>query len=499
MQMTVPHLSEAPFQPTHPRSLFIANRWVQPASAEQLEIVCPMTEEVVGEVPAAVVADVDRAVAAARAAFDSGPWPKTSVAARAGKLREIARLLKTRADALAWLWTLEAGAPNMFTSRVSDNCGMIFEHYADVLEKACLVDARQRAAGGYALVTQEPIGVVAAIVPWNAPVFLAVIKVAAALAAGCTVVLKPAPETPLDAYILAECIEAADLPEGTFSIVASGREASDHLVRHPGVDKVTFTGSTATGKHIMSVCADRVARVTLELGGKSAAIVLDDIAPTDCLPGILGQVMGNCGQACVTLSRILVQRDRVAEFEGVLEHAFSQVRLGDPFDPATQIGTLAMERQFDKVNDYVRIGSDEGAKLVVGGARPAGFDRGYFFAPTLFSGVDNAMRIAREEIFGPVLVMIPYDTVDEAVAIANDSPYGLHGALFTHDAERAYALARQLRTGSVGLNGNTMDLTMPFGGWKQSGIGREGGLEGLAGFFEEKTIYLPSVPAAMVA
>ena len=499
MQMTVPHLSEAPFQPAHPRSLFIANRWVQPASAEQLEIVCPMTEEVVGEVPAAVVADVDRAVAAARAAFDSGPWPKTSVAERAGKLREIARLLKTRADALAWLWTLEAGAPNMFTSRVSENCGMIFEHYAEVLEKTCLVDARQRVAGGYALVTQEPIGVVAAIVPWNAPIFLAVIKVAAALAAGCTVVLKPAPETPLDAYILAECIEAADLPEGTFSIVASGREASDHLVRHPGVDKVTFTGSTATGKHIMSVCADRVARVTLELGGKSAAIVLDDIAPTDCLPGILGQVMGNCGQACVTLSRILVQRDRVAEFEGVLEHAFSQVRLGDPFDPATQIGTLAMERQFDKVNDYVRIGSDEGAKLVVGGARPAGFDRGYFFAPTLFSGVDNAMRIAREEIFGPVLVMIPYDTVDEAVAIANDSPYGLHGALFTHDTERAYALARQLRTGSVGLNGNTMDLTMPFGGWKQSGIGREGGLEGLAGFFEEKTIYLPSVPAAKVA
>ena len=479
--------------------LYINGTFVTPRSTPTIDVIDPATGELLARVPDAGREDVNRAVAAARAAFDRGPWPKTSVAERAAKLREIARLLRSRADALAWLWTLEAGAPNMFTSRVSDNCGMIFEHYADVLEKTCLVDARPRVAGGYALVTQEPVGVVAAIVPWNAPVFLAVVKVAAALAAGCTVVLKPAPETPLDAYILAECIEAADLPEGTFSIVAAGREASDHLVRHPGVDKVTFTGSTATGKHIMSVCADRVARVTLELGGKSAAIVLDDIAASDCLPGILGQVMGNCGQACVTLSRILVQRDRLTEFEEVLEHAFNQVRLGDPFDPATQIGTLAMERQFDKVNDYVRIGKDEGAKLIVGGSRPAGFDRGYFFAPTLFSSVDNAMRIAREEIFGPVLAMIPYDTVDEAVAMANDTPYGLHGALFTNDAERAYALGRQLRTGSVGLNGNTMDLTMPFGGWKQSGIGREGGPEGLAGFFEEKTIFLPSVPAAIAA
>ena len=498
MSFSVPTLAEAPHQPRYPDKLFIGNRWVEPASAEQLTVVCPITEEVVARVPAAVVADVDRAVAAARQAFDHGPWPRMSASARAACLRDFAAQLRARTDALSWLWTLEAGAPEMFASRVSQNCANVFEQYADRIENTVLVDVRERATGGYALVTQEPVGVVGAIVPWNAPVFLAAIKVAAALAAGCTVVLKPAPETPLDAYILAECAEAANLPEGTLSIVAAEREASNHLVTHPGVDKITFTGSTATGKHIMATCADRVARVTLELGGKSAAIVLDDIPVSDCLPGILGQVMGNCGQACVTLSRILVHRNRMAEFEGALEQAFRQVRIGDPFDPATQIGTLAMERQFRKVSDYIRIGQDEGARLVVGGGRPAGIDRGWFFEPTLFTDVDNSMRIAREEIFGPVLTLIPYDTVDQAVTIANDSPYGLHGAIFTHDAARAYALGRRLRTGNVAVNGNTMDLSMPFGGWKESGIGREGGAEGLHSFFEEKTIYLPSVPAGLL-
>jgi len=497
MNFSVPNLSEAPHQPRHPDKLFIANAWVAPSSDAKLKVVSPVSETVVAQVPAATVADVDRAVAAARAAFDKGPWPRLSSAERAAYLREFARQLDKRVDALTYLWTLEAGAPNMFTSRVSENCGAIFHHYADELEKAQLVEPRKRAAGGYALVTQEPVGVVAAIVPWNAPIFLATIKVAAALAAGCTVVLKPAPETPLDAYIFGECAEAAGLPAGTLSIVAAEREASNHLVSHPDVDKVSFTGSTATGKHIMATCADRVARVTLELGGKSAAIVLDDIPVQDCLPGILGQVMGNCGQACVTLSRILVPRRRMGEFEEALQIAFANVKVGDPFDPSTQIGTLAMKRQFDKVTDYVRIGQEEGARLIVGGGRPEGIDKGYFFAPTLFSRASNSMRVAREEIFGPVLVMIPYDSIDAAIDMANDSPYGLHGALFTHDMERAYSLARRLRTGSVGVCGNTMDLTMPFGGWKQSGIGREGGQEGLRSFFEEKTIFLPNVPTAL--
>jgi len=496
MPFSVPHLSQAPFQPRHPDKLFIGNAWVEPSSDQKLTVISPVSEEVVAQAPAAVEADVDRAVAAARAAFDHGPWPRMTVAERAGFLRAFARELSARADALSYLWTLEAGVAHMFASRVTENCGAIMDLYANELERTQLVEVRERTGGGVALITQEPVGVVAAVVPWNAPVFLAAIKVAAALAAGCTVVVKPAPETPLDAYILAECAEAAGLPAGTLSIVAADRAASNHLVSHPGVDKVTFTGSTVTGKHIMKTCADRMARVTLELGGKSAAVILDDFSVEDAIPGVVGQFMNNSCQACVTLSRILVPRARMADFEEGLAGAVQTVKIGDPFDPATQMGTIAMQRQFDRINDYIRIGKAEGAKLVAGGGRPDHLDRGYFIAPTLFSGA-NHMRIAREEIFGPVLTLIPYDTVDEAIDMANDTPYGLHGAVFTKDEERAYQLARRLRTGSVGLNGNTMDLTMPFGGWKESGIGREGGAEGLHSFFEEKTIFLPKAPRSL--
>jgi len=499
MHFPVPQLSDALFKPQHADKLFIGNRWVEPASDERLCIVSPVSEEVVGQVPAAVIADVDRAVIAARKGFDEGAWPRMSVAERSVVLRKFAAELLARNDALAYLWTLEAGVSNMFASRVSENNAQVIEHYVQELEKLNTVEVRKRAAGGYALVTQEPVGVVAAVVPWNAPVFLAMIKIAAALAAGCTVIVKPAPETPLDAYIMAEAAEAAGFPEGTLSIVAAERDASNHLISHPGVDKVTFTGSTVTGKHIMAACADRMARVTLELGGKSAAIILDDISVEDCISGIVGQFFNNACQACVTLSRILVPRARMAEFEEAFAEAFSKVKIGDPYDPATQMGALAMKRQFDKVNDYIRIGQEEGATLVTGGKRPDWLDRGYFIEPTLLSNANNSMRIAREEIFGPVLVMIPYDSVDEAIDIANDSDYGLHGALFTNDLDRAFELARRLRTGNVGLKECTMDLSMPFGGWKSSGIGREGGQEGLKSFFEEKTIFLPEVPAALEA
>lgn len=497
MPFSVPSLEDAPFRPWHPDKLFIGNRWVAPASGERLAIVSPVTEEIVGTMPAAVEADVDAAVAAARHAFDHGPWPRMAVAERAAILRRLADELRKREAALAFAWTLEAGVANMFASRVTGNNAVVLEHYVAALEGMDLVEVRERSAGGYALVTQEPVGVVAAVVPWNAPVFLATVKIAAALAAGCTVVMKAAPETPLDAYFLAEAAEAAGLPEGTLSIVAADRAASNHLISHPGVDKVTFTGSTATGKHIMAVCAQRMARVTLELGGKSAAIILDDVPAEDCVPGIAGQFLNNAGQACVTLSRILVPRARLGELEDALVPACRAVKIGDPFDPATQMGTLAMKRQYDRVNDYIRLGQHEGARLVTGGGRPQGIDRGWFIEPTLLSDATNSMRIAREEIFGPVLVMIPYDTVDQAVAMANDSEYGLHGAVFTNDVDRAYDLARRLNTGNVGMKGNTMDLTMPFGGWKSSGVGREGGAEGLRSFFEEKTIFLPQIPAAL--
>jgi len=497
MHFTVPSLSEARHQPLHPDALFIGGDWRAPRTSARLQIVSPVSEQVIGSVAEASIEDVDEAVAAARMAFDHGSWPRMPLVERSAMLRTLGTLLSERAEALSYLWILEAGAPLSFTSRVAAGCGMIASYYADLAEKTVVEDVRPTMSGGKGIVVREPVGVVAAVVPWNAPVFLAMVKLAPALAMGCTVVIKPAPETPLDAYILAECVEAAGLPPGTVNIVAADRAASDHLIRHPGVDKVAFTGSSATGRHIMNACSDRLARVTLELGGKSAAIVLDDLPVEDAVPGIVAQVSGNCGQACVTLSRLLVPRASQAAYAEALGAAFQQVRIGDPFDPATQIGTLAMKRQFDRVRDYVAIGKGEGATLVTGGDRPAAIERGYFFEPTLFADATNDMRIAREEIFGPLITMIPYDSVDEAVDMANDSEFGLHGAVFTHDLDRAYALGRRLRTGSVGLCMNTMDLTFPFGGWKQSGIGREGGPEGLAAYTELKAIFLPDLPPSL--
>jgi len=499
MIFDVPNLAQALHKVKHPDSLFIGGEWVQPSTNKRLSVISPVSEQELGTVPEATVADVDRAVAAARKAFDSGPWPRMSRQERAAHLRELARHLSQRVDALSYLWTLEAGAPEFFASRSTAGCANLTQYYADLIESTPLVDPREREAGGVAVVVREAVGVVAAVVPWNAPVVIAMLKIAPALAAGCTVVVKPAPETPLDAYILAECVEAAGLPPGTVNIVACDREASDHLIRHPQVDKVAFTGSTATGRHIMKACSDRLARVTLELGGKSAAVVLDDISVEDAMPGIVAQVSGNCGQVCVTLSRLLVPAARIGEFEDAISAAFKAVKIGDPFDPKTQIGTLAMKRQFDRVNEYIRVGKAEGARLVTGGKRPEAMERGYFFEPTLFSNANNNMRIAREEIFGPVVTMIPYESVDHAVEIANDTDYGLHGAVFTNDIERAYALGRRLKTGNVGFSINTLDLKMPFGGWKQSGVGREGGVEGLGSFLESKTIYLPSVPDTVAA
>ena len=497
MSFSVPSLAEAVHKPRHPDALFIRGEWAEPATSGRLQIVSPVSEEPLGSVAEATEADIDRAVAAARHAFDHGPWPRLPLAERAAKLRELGRLLSERTEALSYLWTLEAGAPLAFTSRVSAAAGMIANYYADLAEELDFVDPRPRQMGGLGIVVREPVGVVAAIIPWNAPVFLAMIKLAPALVAGCTIVIKPAPETPLDAYILAECVEAAGFPPGAVNIVAADRAASDHLIRHPDVDKVAFTGSTATGRHILNASSDRLARVTLELGGKSAAIVLDDFPVEDAIPGMLAQVSGNCGQACVTLSRLLVPAARQDDYADALSAAFKTVRIGDPFDPETQVGTLAMKRQFDRVRNYVEVGQAEGARLVTGGDRPASIDRGYFFEPTLFAEATNQMRIAREEIFGPVITMIPYDSVDEAIDIANDSDYGLHGALFTHDLDLAYSLGRRLRTGNVGLCGNTMDLTMPFGGWKHSGLGREGGPEGLYSFTEVKTIFLPERPSVL--
>jgi acyl-CoA reductase-like NAD-dependent aldehyde dehydrogenase len=472
-----------------PHSFFVGGEWIAPSSADALSVISPSTEEVVMTFAEAKPADVDRAVAAARDAFDHGPWPRLPAAERAGYLRKVADALAARHGELAEAWTTQVGAPISFTTYASGQCAGLFEFYASLIESYPLVEERQRDDGRLVRIVKEPVGVVAAITPWNAPLVLLCYKVAAALAAGCTVVSKPAPETPMDAYILAECLEAAGLPPGVFNVIPAGREVGDHLVRHPGIDKVAFTGSTAGGRKVAAAAAERFTRVSLELGGKSAAIVLDDAPVADVLASLVPFSMPITGQVCFALTRVLVPERRKAELLEAYVEAVQNVQVGDPFDPATQMGPLTMARQLERVQGYIGKGVAEGATLVTGGGRPDDQPRGYFVEPTVFDNVESGMTIAQEEIFGPVVSFITYDGVDDAVAKANDTIYGLHGAVYSADPERGYEVARRVRSGSVTVNGMIVDFKMPFGGFKQSGVGREGGIEGLDPYFELKTVY----------
>jgi aldehyde dehydrogenase (NAD+) len=478
-----------PFSLRHPDHLFLAGQWVPPSDGGGLDVVNPATEETIARVAAAGVADIDKAAAAARTAFDHGPWSRLAPAERAAKLRIVAEAMRKRHADFARALSLEMGATLKVSTGSSAGPPRLFDYYADMVEQLPGIEPRAR-AGGEAYSVMEPVGVVAAVVPWNAPLNLSVLKLAPALAVGCSVVLKAAPSTPLDALILAECLEAADFPAGVVSVLPAGNEAGDALVRDPRVDKVTFTGSTAVGRHIARICADRIARVALELGGKSAAIILDDMPLEEVVAKLLPASTMLTGQACSALTRVLVPRDRHDAFVEAFAAAMATARVGDPFDAATDMGPIALERQLARVEDYVAIGRAEGARLVTGGARPDHLDRGYFISPTLFDGVDNNMRIAREEIFGPVVSVIACDTEAEAIAIANDSDYGLYASVFTHDDDAVWRIGRQLRTGNVAKNAVIVDRTLPYGGFKQSGIGREGGIEGLRSFQEQKTVYL---------
>jgi len=479
----------ASFELTHPDSLFIGGAWVAPIGRERLDVVNPATEEIVANVAAASAADVDRAVAVAREAFECGPWPRLAPAERAARLRIVAAELRRRQPELARALTLEMGAPLRVTTGSTAGPPTLVEHYADMVENLAEAEPRAR-KGGQAFNVMEPVGVVAAIVPWNSPLNLSVLKLAPALAAGCTIILKAAPSTPLDAHILAECVEAAGLPEGVVSILPGGNHAGDALVRDPRVDKVTFTGSTAVGLHIAEICARRLARVALELGGKSAAIILDDMDLDEVVAKLLPASTAHSGQACSALTRVLVPRHRHDAFVDAFAAAMAGARVGDPFDPATDMGPIALERQRDRVEHYIALGRSEGARLVTGGGRPAHLDRGYFVEPTVFTGVDNGMTIAREEIFGPVISIMAYDGEEQAIAMANDSAYGLYNSIFTHDDAAIWRIGRQLRSGNVAKNAVIVDRTLPYGGFKQSGIGREGGIEGLRSFQEQKTVYL---------
>jgi acyl-CoA reductase-like NAD-dependent aldehyde dehydrogenase len=472
-----------------PHALFIGGKWEKPSGSSKLSVISPVTEEVVMTFAEATPRDVDRAVAAAREAFDTGPWPRLTPRERGAALLKVAELLKARLPELAQAWTTQVGAPISFTRYVSGQPAELFEYYGKLIQNYRLVEERKRDNGGLVRIVKEPVGVVAAITPWNAPLVLLCYKVAAGLAAGCTIVAKPSPETPMDAYILAECIEAAGLPPGVFNLVPAGRETGDYLIRHPGIDKISFTGSTAAGKHIAAAAAERLTRTSFELGGKSAAIVLEDADLGQVLQSLVPYSMPITGQVCFSLTRVLAPESRKQEVLDAYVGAVKNVKVGDPQDAATQMGPLAMQRQLHRVQGYIAKGREEGAKLVLGGGRPKGFERGYFIEPTVFTNVDTKMTIAREEIFGPVVSFLGFKDVDDAVAKANDTVYGLHGAVYTADAERGYEIARQMRSGSVTVNGMIVDPKMPFGGFKQSGIGREGGIEGLDPYFELKTIY----------
>lgn len=471
--------------------LFIGGKWSKASAGQRIQVVSPHTEEPVAQVATASSADVDAAVAAARAAFDTGPWPRLEPAERIAAVRRLASLYGERRDEMAELITSEIGAPISFARRAQVALPWtMMTAFCDLAETYPWSETRPGMYGADIHIRREPVGVVAAIVPWNMPQFLIVTKLIPALLAGCTVVLKPAPESPLDALLLAEVIDESDLPPGVVSVLPGDGSVGEYLVKHPGIDKVSFTGSTAAGKAVAAACAADLKRVSLELGGKSAAIVLDDADFGAVAAGVRSASLSNSGQICNALTRILVPAGRADEFTDAMAAEMTSLVVGDPTDSATQVGPLVARRQQERVCGYIETGQSEGARLVTGGtAMPDGVDRGWYVRPTLFADATNSMRIAREEIFGPVLTVIPYAEEEQAVAIANDSDYGLAGSVFTEDTERGLSLATRIHTGTFGVNqGYTMDPFAPFGGVKSSGYGRELGREGIDGYTETKSI-----------
>ena len=472
--------------------LFIGGQWTAPSTGEVIEVHSPATGELVGKVPLATQGDVDAACAAARKAFDEGPWPTMSPAERAAVIAEAARLMTERADELKFLLAAETGQPPSIVDMMQYGAAMSsFNYYAGAADKFAWSDIRD-GIYGQTLVTREPIGVVAAVAAWNVPFFLAANKLGPALLAGCTVVLKPAAETPLSVFAMAQAFADAGLPEGVLSIVPGGPETGRALTANPEIDKFTFTGSSAVGKEIGKVAAERLKPCTLELGGKSAAIILEDADLDSTLPMLLFSGLMNTGQACVGQTRILAPRSRYDEVVEKVSAAAGAMQCGLPDNPAAMIGPLISEKQRERVEGYIKKGVEEGARIVTGGGRPEGLDSGWFVQPTVFADVDNSMTIAQEEIFGPVLTVTPYGTVDEAVTIANNSLYGLSGEVSGADLDRALDVAKRIRTGNVSINSKShFGIDSPFGGTKQSGLGYRNGDQGYQEYLHIKTIGMP--------
>lgn len=472
------------------KAFFINNEWTRPSSSRTFAIVGASTGEVIATVPEAAEADIDAAVAAARHAFDHSGWPQLASADRAAVMQRFMGALATRGAQLAEAVSAQNGMPISLSSMLEAQFSVgVLQYYAELAGAPSQPDVRPSQMGKETLVERSAVGVVAAIVPWNFPVTLAMSKIAPAMAAGCTLVIKPSPGTVLDSYIVAEAALEAGVPPGVLNWVAADRDVGAYLVAHPGIDKVAFTGSTAAGRGIAKVCGEMLRPVTLELGGKSAAILLEDADLNAFLTAVPLVSMLNNGQACYNGTRILAPKSRYGEVVDGLAELLSSLKVGDALDPETQIGPMATEAHRDRVEGYIAKGRGE-AKLVTGGGRPSGLNHGWFVEPTLFAEVDNGATIAQEEIFGPVLSVISYTTDDDAVRIANDSQFGLGGSVWSSDAEHAIGIARRVKSGTVGVNGYMPSLGSPFGGVKASGMGREFGPEAIGAYQQLKSIYV---------
>jgi betaine-aldehyde dehydrogenase len=470
--------------------LYIDGAWVAPHGTGTIDVHSASTEEVIARIPEGDAADADAAVRAARAAFDG--WSRTAPAERAAFLQKIHEGLKARGDEIGRTIAAEVGMPVKLATKIqAGSPTFTFSMYAKLA-----TSFQWEEKVGNSLVLREPVGVVVCITPWNYPLHQIAAKVAPALAAGCTVVLKPSEVAPLNAFILAEVVDAAGVPKGVFNLVTgTGPVVGEALVRHPDVDMVSFTGSTRAGKRVSELAADSVKRVALELGGKSAAVILDDADLAAAVKGTLSACFLNSGQTCSAHTRMLVPESKYAEAAKLAAEEAAKYTVGDPFGDAAKLGPLVSAQQRERVRGYIRKGIEEGAELLAGGPdAPPGLERGYFVKPTVFGRVKPDATIAQEEIFGPVLSIITYRDEDEAIRIANGTPYGLAGGVWSGDEARALGVARRLRTGQVDINGGPFNMLAPFGGFKQSGRGRELGKFGLEEFLEYKSLQLKPEP-----
>jgi acyl-CoA reductase-like NAD-dependent aldehyde dehydrogenase len=474
--------------------LHIDGAWVDSDGDETVEVVNPATEEVIGTVPQASRGDVRRAIEAARRAFDEGPWPRMSPRERSALLVKMAEVMERRFPELVELNMREAGSTRALAQTIQVGIPLAaFRHTVEEVLPTYRFETPLPPAFGYGIgqgvVLREPVGVAGLISAYNFPFFLNIFKIAPALAAGNTAVLKPAPTTPLEAFIIAEFAQEAGLPPGVLNVVTGDVEAGHELTTNPMVDMISFTGSDAVGKRVYTQASESLKKVVLELGGKSANLICDDADLAKAVTGSLAGILTHSGQGCSLLTRTLVHESRYDELIGIMKAALDSVKVGDPFDEATTMGPLISAAQRDKVESLIRKGQDEGAQIAFGGGRPAGLDKGFFVEPTIFTGVDNSMAIAQTEFFGPVGVVIPFRDDDDAVRLANESTFGLGGGVWAKDPARAYAIAKRMRTGTVGVNGGGgLNLNAPFGGYKHSGIGREWGAWGLEEFLQTKSV-----------